>query len=229
MRKFRRKNPKLVTRETVRKIVCGISHLEFLTERGGLYCSFFRNSLVFCHFVRKTRIFCRFRPSRSSRIRLSSALQSLLWTSKVPKKSNISNKPGFPSWAYQNSARFQSALRESYHLNSQSQASASCPELSTSDRSTLADFPVLIARLPVWITSVSAVSDQARPNLEVRRAKHPYRKILHKRCLSHLWKKCRTVSEDMFCLVDGVCGYNPHLTSLAIGRRQFRSGRGIFL
>ena len=30
-----------------------------LAERGGLYCSFFRNSLVFCHFVCKTSIFCR--------------------------------------------------------------------------------------------------------------------------------------------------------------------------
>jgi hypothetical protein len=69
-----------------------------MAERGGLYCSFFRNSLVFCHFVRKTPIFCRLRPSLSSRIRLSSALQSLLWTSKVPKKSNISNKSGFPFW-----------------------------------------------------------------------------------------------------------------------------------
>ncbi len=73
---------------------------ENLAERGGLYCSFFRNSLVFCHFVRKTRIFCRFRPSLSSRIRLSSALQSLLWTSKVPKKSNMSNKSGFLFWVY---------------------------------------------------------------------------------------------------------------------------------
>jgi hypothetical protein len=67
-------------------------------RRGGLYCSFFCNSLVFCHFIRKTRIFCRLRPRLSSRIRLSSALQSLLWTSKVPKKSNISNKFGFPFW-----------------------------------------------------------------------------------------------------------------------------------
>ena len=67
-----------------------------MAERGGLYCSFFRNSLVFCHFIRKTSIFCCLRPSLSSRIRLSSALQSLLWTSKVPKKSNMSNKPGFP-------------------------------------------------------------------------------------------------------------------------------------
>jgi hypothetical protein len=33
----------------------------------------------------------------SSRIRLSNALQSLLWTSKVPKKSNMSNKSGFLS------------------------------------------------------------------------------------------------------------------------------------
>jgi hypothetical protein len=72
-----------------------------MAERGGLYCSFFRNSLVFCHFVRKTLIFCRFRPSLSSRIRLSSALQSLQWTSKVPKKSNISNKLGFPSYRIQ--------------------------------------------------------------------------------------------------------------------------------
>jgi hypothetical protein len=71
---------------------------------GGLYCSFFCNSLVFCHFIRKTRIFCRLRPSLSSRIRLSSALQSLLWTSKVPKKSNISNKPGSPSCAYSSAA-----------------------------------------------------------------------------------------------------------------------------
>jgi hypothetical protein len=31
---------------------------------------------------------------------LSSALQSLLWTSKVPKKSNISNKSGFLFWVY---------------------------------------------------------------------------------------------------------------------------------
>jgi hypothetical protein len=30
-----------------------------MAERGGLYCSFFRNSLVFCHFIPKTRIFCR--------------------------------------------------------------------------------------------------------------------------------------------------------------------------
>src|SRR6266446_5774465 len=66
---------------------------------GGLYCSFFHNSLVFCYFIRKTRLFCRLRPSLSSRIRLTSALQSLLWTSKVPKKSNMSNKLGFPSCA----------------------------------------------------------------------------------------------------------------------------------
>jgi hypothetical protein len=58
-------------------------------RRGGLYCFLFRNPLVFCHFVRKTHIFCRFRPS------LSGALQSLLWTSKVPKKGNMSNKSGF--------------------------------------------------------------------------------------------------------------------------------------
>jgi hypothetical protein len=67
---------------------------------GGLYCSFFPNSLVFCHFTRKTRIFCRLRTSLSSLSRLSSALQSLLWTSKVPKKSNMSNKSGFLFWAY---------------------------------------------------------------------------------------------------------------------------------
>jgi len=60
----------------------------------------FHNSLVFCHFVRKARIFCRFRPSLCSRIRLSSALQSLLWTSKVLKKSNMSNKSGFLFWVY---------------------------------------------------------------------------------------------------------------------------------
>ena len=65
-------------------------------ERGGLYCSFFHNSLVFYHFIHKTRIFCRLRPSLSSLIRLSNALRSLLWTSKVPKKSNMSNKPGAP-------------------------------------------------------------------------------------------------------------------------------------
>jgi len=63
---------------------------------GGLYCSFLRNSLVFYHFIRKTRIFCRLRPSLSSLIGLSNALRSLLWTSKVPKKSNMSNKPGAP-------------------------------------------------------------------------------------------------------------------------------------
>ena len=68
-------------------------------EGGGLYCSFFRNSLVFCHFIRKTRIFCRLRTSLISLFRLSSALQSLLWTSKVPKKSNMSNKPGFSFFA----------------------------------------------------------------------------------------------------------------------------------
>ena len=66
--------------------------LSLVAEEGGLYCSFSRNSLVFCHFIRKTRIFCCLRPSLSSRIRLSSALLSLLWTSKVPKKSNMSNK-----------------------------------------------------------------------------------------------------------------------------------------
>ena len=38
--------------------------------------------------------------SLSSLVRLSSALQSLLWTSKVPKKSNMSNKSGFTSWVY---------------------------------------------------------------------------------------------------------------------------------
>jgi hypothetical protein len=68
-----------------------------MAERGGLYCSFFSNSLVFCHFIRKTRIFCRLTPSLSSRIRLSNAFPSLQWTSKVPKKSNMSNKIGFPS------------------------------------------------------------------------------------------------------------------------------------
>jgi hypothetical protein len=30
-----------------------------LAERGGLYCDFFHNSIVFCHFVCKTSIFCR--------------------------------------------------------------------------------------------------------------------------------------------------------------------------
>jgi hypothetical protein len=70
--------------------------LGLMAERGGLYCSFFHNSLVFYHFIRKTRIFCRLGPSLSSLIRLSNALRSLLWTSKVPKKSNMSNKPGAP-------------------------------------------------------------------------------------------------------------------------------------
>jgi hypothetical protein len=79
----------------------GHSISEFLTERGGLYGSIFRNSLRFCHFTRNTCIFCRLLPSLSSRIRLSNALQSLLWTSKVPEKSNMSNKPGFPCWVYQ--------------------------------------------------------------------------------------------------------------------------------
>ena len=71
-----------------------------MAERGGLYCSFFRNSLVFCHFIRKTSIFCRLRTSLSSLFRLSSALQSLQWTSKVLKKSNMSNKSGFLFWVY---------------------------------------------------------------------------------------------------------------------------------
>ena len=62
---------------------------------GGLYRSFFHNPIFLCHFIRKTRVFFRLWPSLTSRIRLSSALQSLLWTSKLPKKSNISNKPGF--------------------------------------------------------------------------------------------------------------------------------------
>jgi hypothetical protein len=75
-----------------------------MAERGGLYGAFFRNSLVFRPFNRKTRIFCRLRPSLSSRIRLSSALQSLLWTAKVPKKSNIGNKLGPPSCAYSSAA-----------------------------------------------------------------------------------------------------------------------------
>jgi len=77
---------------------------------GGLYCAFFHNFIVFCHFIRKTRVFFRLWPSLSSLIRLSSAFQSLLWTSKVPKKSNASNKPRFSCWVYQGSARFQSAL-----------------------------------------------------------------------------------------------------------------------
>jgi hypothetical protein len=72
-----------------------------MAERGGLYRSIFRNSLVFCHFIRKTCIFCRLRTSLSSLFCLSNALPSLLWTSKVPKKSNMSNKPGFPCWVYQ--------------------------------------------------------------------------------------------------------------------------------
>jgi hypothetical protein len=68
----------------------------YLWRRGrGLYCSFFRNTLVFCHFAHNACICCRLRPRLTSRIRLSSALQSLLWTSKVPKKSNMSNKFGF--------------------------------------------------------------------------------------------------------------------------------------
>ena len=104
MRNSVEKIQELVTRETVRKIACGISHLEFLTESGGLYCSFFRNSLVFCHFIRKTRIFCCLRTSLS-------ALQSLLWTSKVPKKSNTSNKTEFPTLEA-NSRHLSRKLRE---------------------------------------------------------------------------------------------------------------------
>jgi hypothetical protein len=53
---------------------------------GGLYCCIFRNSLRFFHFTRNTRVFCRLLPSLSSRIRLSNAFPSLLWTPKVPKK-----------------------------------------------------------------------------------------------------------------------------------------------
>jgi len=59
---------------------------------------------VFCHFIRKTRIFRRLRTSLSSLFRLGSALQSLLWTSKVPKKSSMSNKLGPPSCAYSSAA-----------------------------------------------------------------------------------------------------------------------------
>jgi hypothetical protein len=81
-----------------------------MAERGGLYCAFFHNFIVFCHFIRKTRVFFRLWPSLSSLIRLSSAFQSLLWTSKVPKKSNTCNKPRFSCWVCQGSARFQSAL-----------------------------------------------------------------------------------------------------------------------
>jgi hypothetical protein len=62
---------------------------------GGLYLSIFRNSLRFCHFARNSNVFCRLLRSLSSRIRLSDAAQSLQWTSKVLKKSNMSNKPGF--------------------------------------------------------------------------------------------------------------------------------------
>jgi hypothetical protein len=125
--------------------VCGISHLEFLTERGGLYCFFFRNSLVFCHFIRKTRNFCRLRTSLSSLFRLSSALQSLLWTSKVPKKSNISNNPDFPV----GSTRTQGVFNLSWgnpiiSILNLRQARHAPSELSTSDRSTLADFTGLI-------------------------------------------------------------------------------------
>src|SRR5260370_11734530 len=65
-----------------------------LSERGGLYCDFFRNSIVFCHFVCKTSIFCRLGPSLSSLFCLSGALQPLLWTSQVPTKSKTRNKPG---------------------------------------------------------------------------------------------------------------------------------------
>jgi len=95
---------------------------------GGLYCSIFHNSLRFCHFTRNTHVFWRLLPSLSGRIRLSNAFPSLLRTSKMPKKSNMSNKPGFPCWVYQDSARFQSVLGESYRLNTQSQASSSCPK-----------------------------------------------------------------------------------------------------
>jgi len=58
-----------------------------VAERGGLYWRGFRNSVCFYHFTRNTCIFCRLRPSLSSLIRLSNALQSLLWTPKVLKKS----------------------------------------------------------------------------------------------------------------------------------------------
>ena len=88
--------PEKVTRKIAGKKVCIINHLYFLAERGGLYCSFFCNSLVFCHFIRKTRIFCCLRPGLSSLIRLSNALLSLLWTSKASRKSNMSNKPRTP-------------------------------------------------------------------------------------------------------------------------------------
>jgi hypothetical protein len=62
---------------------------------GGLYCSIVHNSIGFCHFTRNTCIFCRLLSSLSSRIRLSNAVQSLLWISEVARKSNMSNKAGF--------------------------------------------------------------------------------------------------------------------------------------
>src|SRR5260370_13395574 len=67
-------------------------HKEFWRRGGGLYCSSLHNSFSFCHFARNTCIFCPLWPSLSSRTRLSNAASSLLWTSKVPKKSNMSNK-----------------------------------------------------------------------------------------------------------------------------------------
>ena len=45
---------------------------------GGIMLLCFRQLSCFLSFIRKTRIFCRLRPSLSIRIRLSSALQSLL-------------------------------------------------------------------------------------------------------------------------------------------------------
>ena len=56
-----------------------------VAERG-LYCSFFRNSLVFCHFIRKTSIFCRLRTSLSSLFRFSSASSLSYGHRKYPKK-----------------------------------------------------------------------------------------------------------------------------------------------
>ena len=76
-------------------MVCSFSHLNFWRRGGDYSAPFFATLFVSVTAHHKIRVFCRLLPSLSSRMRLSNALQSLLWTSKVPKKGNISNKPGF--------------------------------------------------------------------------------------------------------------------------------------
>jgi hypothetical protein len=69
----------------------------YFWRRGGIILLHFLQLSSFPPLTRNTRVFYRLLPSLSSRIRLSNAFPSLLWTPKVPQKSNMSNKTGFPS------------------------------------------------------------------------------------------------------------------------------------